>query len=201
VVTRSPGLRIRDVRDQMPSRGDAETFARRGAVTGIAVHHSATANRVTGVSMDDASTIFRHHVEHMEWSRGGYHYLIHANGLVEYALDESASAPHAGFSDAEDRLGLERGQYWNEHFLSLCLLGWFEADRSTPAGPIPNRFTKPAPAQWRALFALLGELTERYGLEPSTVRGHRELEGCSTRCPGANVDLAALRAGLGEGHA
>jgi N-acetyl-anhydromuramyl-L-alanine amidase AmpD len=181
----------------MPRLGDIASFARRGEVTGVAVHHSATANGVTGVGMDSAATIFRHHVEGLGWSRGGYHYLIHATGLVEYALDEAASAPHAGFADPDDRLGLERGQYWNEHFLSVCLLGWFEADRSASGGPIPNRFTKPAPAQWRALLALLGDLTGRYGLDPASVRGHRELEGCATRCPGVNVELAALRAELG----
>lgn len=185
----------------MPRDGDPASFARRGEVTGVAVHHSATANHVTGVSMDDAATIFRHHVERNGWSRGGYHYLVHATGLVEYALDESASAPHAGFADREDRLGLEHGQYWNEHLLSVCLLGWFEPERLSPAGPIPNRFTKPAPAQCRALLKLLGELTRRYGLDPESVRGHRELEGCSTRCPGINVDLEALRAELREGPA
>ena len=180
----------------MPHRGDLTSFARQGPVAGVAVHHSATANRVTGVSMEDAATIFRHHVEGRGWSRGAYHYLIHPTGLVEYALDESASAPHAGFADRADRLQLEQGQYWNEHFLSVCLLGWFEPDRSGPAGPIPNRFTNPAPAQWRALVALLSDLTGRYDLDPETVRGHGELEGCSTRCPGVNVDLAALRTEL-----
>ena len=64
-MMRSAELRIRDVREQMPRDGDAVSFARRGTVTGVAVHHSATANHVTGVSMEDAATIFRHHVERM----------------------------------------------------------------------------------------------------------------------------------------
>jgi len=147
----------------------------------------------------DVLHIFRYHVDELGWSRGGYHYLIHPTGLVEYALDESASAPHAGFADRDDRLGLEHGQYWNEHLLSVCLLGWFESDRERAGSLIPNRFTKPAPGQWRALRNLLSDLIRRHRLEPDTVRGHRELEGCSTRCPGANVDLEALRRELEEG--
>jgi N-acetyl-anhydromuramyl-L-alanine amidase AmpD len=187
-------LRIRDVRGFMPNVGRYADAARIGAITGIAIHHSATANPVTGVSMEDARVIFRHHVETLGWSHGGYHYLVHPQGLVEYALDERIPAFHAGFGDPDDRLGLERGQYWNNHLIAVCLLGWFERDRISRAGAaIPNRFTAPGAGQWRALVGLLVEICGRHALRPDAIKGHRELAGCRTRCPGANVDLDALR--------
>jgi N-acetyl-anhydromuramyl-L-alanine amidase AmpD len=191
---------VRDVRAYMPNYGQYRDDRRTGVVTGIAVHHSATANRMTGLSMDDAGTLFRHHVETRGWTHGGYHYVVHPSGLVEYALDEGIPAFHAGFEDPDDRLGLERGQYWNNHLLAVCLLGWFERDRKAADGAIaiPNWFTTPPARQWRALVDLLGDLAGRHALTADAIKGHRELEGSRTRCPGANVDLDGLRAAVGR---
>lgn len=191
---------IRDVRASMPNYEHSQALRRPRVITGIAVHHSATANRVTGVSLDDAASIFRYHVETLGWSRGGYHYLVHPNGLVEYALDEDIPALHAGFADPDDALGLECGQYWNNHLIAICVLGWFERDRMADGGTvaIPNRFVAPTPTQWRALLQMLGDLVRRHGLDAAAVKGHRELAGCRTQCPGSTVDLDHLRAALRE---
>lgn len=187
-------MHIRDVRALMPNHAAYCDVRRAGAVTGIAIHHSATAHPEAGVSMDDAASIFRYHVETRGWSRGGYHYLVHPNGLVEYALDERIPALHAGFVDPDDRLDLECGQYWNNHLIAVCLLGWFERDRIGPGRRvIPNRFTTPTPGQWHALVALVRDLAQRHAIDADAIRGHRDLAGCRTRCPGANVDLDALR--------
>ena len=192
------GPEVRDVRAMMPNHAAYCETRRPGAVTGIAIHHSGAAHSVTGVSMDDAASIFRYHVERLGWSHGAYHYLVHPNGVVEYALDERIPAFHAGFSDPDDRLELECGQYWNNHLLAVCLLGWFEDDRlrEGAAVPIPNRFTSPTRSQWGALVSLLHDLMRRHAIEAGDVRGHRDLAGCQTRCPGANVDLDALRAAV-----
>lgn len=188
-------LSIRDVRAEMPNYEAYCGSCREGRVTGIAIHHSATADPITGLSMDDARTIFRYHVEALGWSHGGYHYLIHPTGLIDYALDEKIPAFHAGFSDPDDTLGLERGQYWNNHLIAICVLGWFERDRvDGRSALIPNRFTSPTPGQWRSLLNLVRSVMARYGLQPGDVKGHRELPGCRTRCPGANLDLDRLRA-------
>ena len=191
---------IRDVRAEMPNYDAYRDARRAGAVTGVAIHHSATANDVTGLSMDDARSIFRHHVDTLGWSHGGYHYLVHPNGLVEYALDEGTPAFHAGFADPDDARHLEHGQYWNNHFIAVCLLGWFERNRMKQgsATPLPNRFTSPTPVQWRATLALVADLASRYGLDAASVRGHRELDGSRTVCPGGNVDLDLLRATVGH---
>jgi N-acetyl-anhydromuramyl-L-alanine amidase AmpD len=188
-------LNLRDVRASMPGYERCRGRRREAEVTGIAVHHSAGANAVTGVSTGDALAIFDYHVRTLGWEHGGYHYLVHPTGLVEYALDEDVPAFHAGFSDPDDRLSLEHGQYWNRHLLAVCLLGWFDRDRVTGPGrvAIPNLFTSPLPAQRRALVALLATLARRHGITADAIKGHRELEGCRTGCPGANVDLEALR--------
>lgn len=197
--TTAHGLDVHDVRRLMPNYAVYRDVRRDGAITGIAIHHSATANAITGVSMDDAASIFRYQVETRGWSHGGYHYLVHPNGVVEYALDERVPAFHAGFTDPDDRLGLERGQYWNNHLLAVCLLGWFEHDRVRADGTrIPNRFTKPTPGQWRALVALLRDLTRRHAIDIDAIVGHRDLRGCRTACPGANVDLDTLRSAMHE---
>jgi len=190
--------RIRDVRADMPNYAQYRGDRRSGAVTGIAVHHSATANPATGVAMENARAIFLHHVRTLGWSKGGYHYIVHPTGVIEYALDEETPAFHAGFRDPDDSLALEHGQYWNNHLLAICLLGWFDHDRVGREGstPIPNQFTAPTPGQWQALLDLLRDLMQRHGVAAHAVRGHRELTGCRTRCPGANVDLDALRAAL-----
>lgn len=189
------GLRLVDVRAEMPVRpGGPPPAPRTGEVLGVAVHHSATANRANGLSLDTARTIFEYQVSARGWQHGGYHYCIRPNGLVEYALDEAVPGFHAGFVDATDELGLERGQFWNEHYLAVCVLGWFESGRAIAGQAIPDRFVRPTEPQWSALVTLVRDLRARYRLPADSVRGHGELRGCRTRCPGTNLDLAALRA-------
>ena len=196
-MSSAPNVGIADVRAEMPRDPHAPAPApRTGPVLGVAVHHSATAHPATGLSLDTAHTVFEFHVRGRGWPHGGYHYLIRPTGLVEYALDEAVPGLHAGFSDPDDTLGLERGQFWNQHYLAVCLLGWSQSDRQLDGRRVPNYFTRPTAAQWAALLALAAELCARYSLPVENVRGHHELAGCHTRCPGALLDLAALRAAL-----
>jgi len=184
----------------MPGRGSGSPQPRSGAVLGLAVHHSAAINPATGLSAATAHAIFAEQVGRGGWDHGGYHYLIHPNGLIEYALDETIPAFHAGFTDPDDRLGLEHGQFWNQHYLAVCLLGWFDSGRQVAADghprAVPDFFTHPAAAQWRALLGLIQVLRQRYSMPLENIRGHRELTGCHTRCPGANINLEELRAAL-----
>jgi N-acetyl-anhydromuramyl-L-alanine amidase AmpD len=194
-------LRIRDVRSQMPTGAHIAAAKRMGAILGVAIHHSASAHPASGLSIETAHSIFLDHVQNRGWEHGGYHYVIRPNGEIEYALDETVAGYHAGFNDPTDALQLERGQFWNQHYLGVCAAGWFDNDRQYKsaegqAQPIPNRFTRPTEAQWRAVVGLAAQLCERYAIPTENVRGHRELSGCRTRCPGANFDLEALRAAV-----
>ncbi|GAB4463060.1 MAG: hypothetical protein Kow0031_41280 [Anaerolineae bacterium] len=168
------------------------------AVTGIAVHHSGTANRVTGAPIGDAASFFNYHVNIRGWTHGGYNYVITGEGKIEYALDEKISAYHAGFKDPDNSEGLEYGQYWNNHYLAICLSGWFTTNRTYQddggqTQPIPNNHTRPTEAQYSALIELIQHLRQKYNIPIENVRGHRELAGNSTVCPGLNFDPAALR--------
>lgn len=191
-------LNIKDVRAEMPNYENYRDWQRDGAILGIAVHHSATADRVTGAPLGNALTFFNYHVNTRGWAHGGYNYVVPGSGEIEYALDEKISAYHAGFKDPDNSYGLEQGQYWNNHYLAICLSGWFSENRTYQDSngqtqPIPNQYTRPTEAQWASLLALIQYLQEKYNIPVENVRGHRELAGNSTTCPGHNLDSAELR--------
>ena len=194
-------LNIRDVRTQMPNYENYKDWQREGAILGIAVHHSATADRFTGAPLGDAFTFFNYHVSTRGWAHGGYNYVITGSGETQYALDEKISAYHAGFKDPDNAAGLESGQYWNNHYLAICLSGWFNENRTYQDSngqtkPIPNTYTGPTSIQQEALFELIQHLRQKYNIPVENVRGHRELLGNSTICPGHNFNPADLRAKL-----
>lgn len=192
---------IKDVRAEMPNYEQYRAWQRDGDILGIAIHHSATVDRTTGGPVGDAQTFFDYHVNTLGWAHGGYNYIITGQGVIEYALDEKIAAYHAGFKDVDNSEGLEFGQYWNNHYLAICLSGWFAAGRTYRDSdgverPIPNNYITPSPAQSQALFALIQQLRRKYNIPVENVRGHRELPGNSTHCPGQNLDPATLRAQL-----
>jgi N-acetyl-anhydromuramyl-L-alanine amidase AmpD/LysM repeat protein len=192
-------LNIKDVRAKMPNYQNYKSWLREGEILGIAVHHSATADRATGAPAGNAHTFFNYHVNMRGWAHGGYNYVITGDGLIEYALDEKISAYHAGFKDPDNSEGLEHGQYWNNHYLAICLSGWFSENRTYRDADgrtqmIPNAYTNPTEAQMQSLLALIQYLRQKYGIPVENVRAHRELAGNSTVCPGHNLDPAQLRA-------
>lgn len=196
-------LNINDVRAEMPNYQNYKNWQRDGEILGIAVHHSATANHLTGEPTGNAHTFFNYHVNVRGWAHGGYNYVIVGAGQIEYALDDKIAAYHAGFKDPDNSTGLEHGQYWNNHYLAICLSGWFSENRTyqDPNGTahqIPNKFTQPTAAQWQSLLALIQHLRQKYNIPIENVRGHRELTGNSTTCPGHTFDPAALRQKLRE---
>lgn len=194
-------LKIKDVRAEMPNYANYKDWQRSGLILGVAIHHSATADRTTGAPIGNAHTFFDYHVNQRGWAHGGYNYVITGSSEVEYALDEKIAAYHAGFADPDNSEGLEQGQYWNNHYLAICMAGWFSQGRtyrddSGRAQPIPDNFTSPSPAQMESLLALLQQLRKKYNIPVENVRGHRELAGNATTCPGPNIDPAQLRAAL-----
>jgi hypothetical protein len=191
-------LKTKDVRAEMPNYEAYKNWQRDGQILGIAVHHSATIDRTTGAPIGNAESYFTYHVKTLGWMHGGYNYVIPANGEIEYALDEKIAAYHAGFRDPSDALGLEQGQYWNNHYLAICLAGWFSTNRTyrDSAGqthPIPNNHTLPNDKQLEALLALIHHLRQKYDIPVENVRVHRELAGNGTVCPGLNFNPATLR--------
>lgn len=189
---------LTDVRTEMPNYDEYEHWQRHGEILGIAIHHSETINRATGEPMGNANHLAEYHVNVRGWAHGGYNYVITPTGEIEYALDEKIPAYHADFEDPSDSLGLEYGQYWNNHYLAICLVGWFSDQRSYRdkqghTHHVPNNHTTPTEAQMTALISLIQELRQKYDIPVENVRGHRELAGSHTVCPGFNVDPAAVR--------
>ncbi len=196
-------MNIIDVRAQMPNYDEYKDWQRDGDILGIAIHHSATADYQTGAPTGDAFSFFNYHVNVRGWSHGGYTYVITGDGTIQYALDEKIAAYHAGFKDPADELGLENGQFWNNHYLAICLSGWFSNDRAYYDANgnrrvIPNNFTRPTPEQWSALMELAAHLMQKYRVPVENVRVHRELAGNQTSCPGLNLDAATLRQQLSD---
>jgi LysM repeat protein len=190
-------LNLVDVRASMPNHENYKDWNRNTAISGIAIHHSATADRETGLPSGDAYSYFDYHVNGRGWAHGGYNYVITGNGTIQYALDEKIAAYHAGFKDPNDSEGLEYGQFWNNHYLAICLSGWFNENRTyrdaSGIHSIPNNGTHPSQAQMDSLLALIRYLQEKYHIPVENVRGHRELTGNSTQCPGLNIDPVQIR--------
>ncbi len=191
-------LNIKDLRAEMPNYQTYKDWNRDGPILGIAVHHSATADRITGAPVGNARTFFDYHVNARGWAHGGYNYVIPGSGEIEYALDEKISAYHAGFKDPDNSEGLERGQYWNNHYLAICLSGWFSNDRTYRDADghthmMPNNYTGPTESQMKSLLSLIHYLRQKYNVPVENIRVHRELAGNSTVCPGHNFDPAELR--------
>jgi|GEM_PF-1256035 len=194
-------LNIKDVRAEMPNYQNYKDWQRGGDIRGIAVHHSATADHISGAPTGNAHSFFDYHVNTRGWTHGGYNYVITGDGTIEYALDDNISAYHAGFKDPDNSLGLEYGQFWNNHYLAICLSGWFSNNRifRDAAGhthPIPDNYIVPTETQMASLLALIQHLRHKYEISVENVRAHRELLGNSTACPGQNLDPAQLRAKL-----
>jgi monofunctional biosynthetic peptidoglycan transglycosylase len=182
----------------MPNYEQYRDVTRNSTILGIAVHHSASASRYTGRHSGDAWSIFGYHVHTLGWDHGGYHYVILANGQIQYALDEGIAAYHAGHEDPDNVPDPESGQYWNKHYIAICLAGWFDQDRairdaSGRRSKIPALFTRPTAAQTQSLLALVQYLRQKHGVPVANVRGHRELGDNRTTCPGSNLDLDQLR--------
>jgi len=78
-------LKIKDVRAEMPNYANYKDWQRSGPILGIAVHHSATADRTTGAPIGNADTFFDYHVNQRGWAHGGYNYVITGSGDIEYA--------------------------------------------------------------------------------------------------------------------
>lgn len=144
-------------------------------VHGIVVHHSATPARVGRLTIG-ASVIDKLHQRRGfcalfsgRFYHIGYHYVVRADGSLEVGRPETCRGAHAGTPEG------------NSRNLGVVLVGEF-----TSAAQSPH------PEQLRVATALLRTLVRRYSLTPSSVVGHGELNS-RTACPGAGVDMVALR--------
>ena len=140
----------------------------------IVIHHSAGA---TG----GARSFDKFHREVRGWDELGYHFVIGngsetADGLVEVG-GRWPVQKHGAHAKTPDN------QY-NDHGIGICLVGNFDQ-------------TRPTAKQLASLTKLVAYLADTYGIKQSHIIGHKNT-GKDTDCPGANFDVAALRASVAK---
>lgn len=168
-------LDVKYIADQLPSRG---RWPQRelGEVTDITIHHTAapvsqTPEQIAAFHLNKHRMLAKSHGVKQSrprpWPAIAYHYLVYPDGTVLQTLDDSANSWHNGYN--------------NTHALGVCMVGNFEK-------------TEPTEIQLRNMLLLVAALKALY---PSVkyLMGHREYKK-ATLCPGANVDMNALRAAV-----
>lgn len=170
---------------------------------GIVIHHMALGAvgtrrgtlRVPGAAFDAelaAAKLLARNIQASHQARGwvdtGQHFSVSRGGIILEGRTGSLAAArrglvvrgaHAGSAANSDHWGIEvEGDY---------TAGSFYGD-TTPEVP---------EAQWRALVALVAWLCRVGGISVDAVRGHRQIPGNATGCPGTLLDrLPELRAAV-----
>ncbi len=134
------------------------------------LHHSdGRYTRTLAESLDEARFIQDFHIHGRGWIDIAYHFLVDPLGNVIEGRPEGTLGAHTLAN--------------NEGNVGIVLLGNYHP-------PVNNR---PTAAQLAAVAALGRYLVARYGIAPSSLKGHRDYK--QTECPGnlAYSQLAALR--------
>ena len=113
------------------------------------------------------------HAYHQEigWIGIGYSLVQTADGVWREGRGIDTEGAHA--------------KGYNRDTIGICLTGNFETR------PVPDD-------RWLSLVSMCAALCRRYGLSAADVRGHRELPGAATLCPGKYIDMDRLRREVSE---
>jgi N-acetylmuramoyl-L-alanine amidase len=139
----------------------------------IVVHHAAAPRSTTVEQIRGWHKV-------KGWSDIGYHYLLRQPTDASIPV-LSMGRPHNLDSKWEPWEYGAHAKGNNSASIGLCLVGNFDVD--------------PLPAAMRGLLVKqLVSLCSTFRLPASAVKGHKEMPGAATACPGRFVDLDALRA-------
>lgn len=131
-------------------------------VTAIVIHYSATPIERSYTAAD---------IDAMHRARGfneiGYHYFIRRGGTVETGRDLSQPGRFEVGAHSQGE---------NSFSIGICYEGGVRA--SAPDTGFDSR----TPEQTAAMIGLIRELLQRF--PGAIVRGHREMPGAATQCPG-----------------
>ena len=142
------------------------TLVPRNATKRIVLHHSASGSHTTWQNIQDW------HLKN-GWAGIGYHYVIHADGIIYRGRPEDKAGAHA-YQDAKHEA--------NSDGIGICLVGNF-------------MLTQPATPQLDSLVELVRDIWTRYPDIP--VIGHNDV--MATSCPGVKFPWAELRLRLEVG--
>jgi N-acetyl-anhydromuramyl-L-alanine amidase AmpD len=101
--------------------------------------------------------IARYHVGHNGWPGAGYHYYVLGDGTIFRFWPDTTLSYHAGRA--------------NGYSIGICL-----------AGVLTH--CAPPETQLDALAGLVRYLATLHGIDRANVKGHREMPGATTVCPG-----------------
>ena len=152
--------RFVDIRDTIP--GDSYNWSWIRSLTQVeylAIHHTAAPDTQT------PEDIANFHIQSNGWGGIGYHFLIAKDGTVYYVGDISCARANVA--------------NLNEQVIGICLMGNFTQGRI------------PSDAQLDSAHKLCEFFITNYPDLPNVtgwdkVKGHKELPGQSTACPGDN---------------
>jgi N-acetylmuramoyl-L-alanine amidase len=140
----------------------------------IIVHHTAT-------DIGNAKAIDRSHGERGFWNGLGYHFLID-NGTLGKGDGQIEVAPR--WIRQQEGAHCKAGGM-NDKAIGVSLVGNFNEEC-------------PTPNQMQSLGYLLKTLCDYYKIPYGNVRGHREVEGAATECPGKKFPVIRVRQGLSK---
>lgn len=136
--------------------------------THIIIHHSAT-------DEGDSLLFDKAHL-HKGWDGVGYHFVIDngskgkADGQIEVSPRWLKQVPGAHC----------KADHMNERAIGICLVGNFNHDL-------------PSARQMEALAGLVRKLQAYYRIPSSRIKGHGQVRGASTDCPGKRFRWEDLR--------
>ena len=143
-------------------------------VESIIVHHTAGSRTNTAADIDAY-----HRQVHPSWGGVAYQYVISQprDGVPLCVLEKGRT--HAGGAWLEGPgthvMGIE-----NARSIAVCVVGDFSA------APMPGPL-------YRTLVGLVSTWCSAWDLTSDDVRGHHEVPGNETSCPGDTIDLDQLR--------
>lgn len=156
----SLGNKFVDLRDPIPGDSYNWSWVRPlNQVNYLAIHHTA------GPDTQTPDQIANFHINSNGWGGIGYHFLVDKNGIVYYVGDISTARANVA--------------NLNDQVIGICLIGNFTAGR------VPTNI------QIDAAHNLCDFFINNYPALTNVsswddVRGHKELPGQSTACPGDN---------------
>lgn len=106
-----------------------------------------------------------HFGEH-KWSTIGYHYYVRKDGSIIQLKPDNEVAPHA--------------LYYNNNCVAICLEGNFS-----------DEFIEDT--QKEALIYITDKMLKKYNLTADNIKGHGELKGNNTECPGTKLNIEEIR--------
>lgn len=156
----SLGGKFVDLRDSIPGDSYNWSWIRPlSQVNYLAIHHTA------GPDTQTPTEIANYHINNNGWGGIGYHFLIGKDGTVYYVGDLSTARANVA--------------NLNEQVIGICLIGNFTS------GQVPSN------EQYDSAHKLCDFFINNYPDLSSinsweAVKGHKELPGQSTTCPGDN---------------